>query len=209
MNRQQQRTAALAAILQPAEMVHTIARTGTCDPRLFADTIPALFGNGPDAVALYGGEIRRLHRGLHLLERLFSGGLDTHDAKPILTYAANLIALEKQLHHHPDVLARIADGLARIRKQADYFDDMTHNSVVAAIAELYGETISHLKPRIIVRGKGEHLRVAENTQRVRTLLLVALRGAHCWHRAGGNHLRMLLGRKALLREARQLLRTTI
>jgi len=204
MNKQRQRVAALAAVLQPVQLIHSIARTGQCDNTRFGHSIAALFTQGDHAIALYDHSANHLSEGLKLIEMLFSGDIDANDAKPLLTYSANLIALEKQLRHHPDTLATLASGLDRIHKQADYFGDKTHNNVISSIASLYGETISQLKPRVVVRGKPEHLRQSANTHRVRALLLAGLRGAHCWHLAGGNHLRLLLGRSGLLHGARQL-----
>jgi len=206
VNRQTQRVAALAAILQPVQLVHAIARTGQCDQRQFAYSMAALFTQGDHALALYDNSSKRLDAGLRLIEKLFGGDISPDDAKPLLTYSANLIGLEKQLRHHPDTLAALASGLDRIQKQADYFADTAHSNVIAGIAELYGDTISQLKPRVVVRGKPEHLRQSDNTNRVRALLLAGLRGAHCWHQAGGNHLRLLLGRGGLLHGAQQMRR---
>ncbi len=204
MNKQVQRAAGLAAILQPVQLVHSVARRGRCDQAPFVHSISALFIQGEDAIALYGGHSSHLNEGFRMVEKLFGGDIDASDAKPMLTYAANLIGIEKQLRHHPDTLQQLAAGLERIHRQADYFGELTHPTIIASIAALYGDTISHLKPRVIVRGKPEYLRQPDNTNRVRALLLAGLRGAHCWHKAGGNHLRLLLGRKGLLKEARQL-----
>jgi len=206
MNKDTQRVAALAAILQPVSLVHAIARTGQCNPSYFAYAMAALFTKGDHAIALYDNNPTHLDEGLKLIEKLFGGDISPDDAKPLLSYSANLIGLEKQLRHHPDTLATLASGLDRIQKQADYFNDTAHNNVIAGIAELYGDTISQLKPRVVVRGKPEHLRQSDNTNRVRALLLAGLRGAHCWHQAGGNHLRLLLGRGGLLHGAQQMRR---
>ncbi|RMH52372.1 MAG: DUF489 family protein [Zetaproteobacteria bacterium] len=187
-------------------MVQSIARQGRCDERALADAITALFAEGGDALALYGGQPARLHRGVVWIERIFSGSVELQEARPMLTYAANLIALEKRLRHRPETLRTLAEGLDRIHKQLRYFGDPLHDNVIAAIATLYGETISRMKPRVVVRGRREYLQQPGNTQRVRALLLSGLRGAHCWHKAGGSHLRLLLGRGALLREARALRR---
>ncbi|MDQ6963599.1 MAG: DUF489 family protein [Mariprofundales bacterium] len=204
MNRDGQRVSALAAILQPVALVHGIARTGRCDPAPLTHTLATLFAKGDNALALYGNSSRHLDEGLKMIERLFDGNISHDDAKPMLTYSATLINLEKQLRHQDEMLATIASGLERIQKQVDYFEDVTHNSVVASIAELYGNTISQLKPRVVVRGRSEYMRQSANTNRVRALLLAALRAVHCWHRAGGNHLRLLLGRRALLNGARKM-----
>ncbi|MDQ6950750.1 MAG: DUF489 family protein [Mariprofundales bacterium] len=202
----QQRALALAALVQPVWLVHTIARRGQCDAACFAQAVQMLFADGHDALSLYGNEISHLHRGLSVLEQLLGGAMVGSDAKPMLIYAANLIGLEKQLRHHPDMIKYLADGIERTRKQAGYFDNTLHDNVIASLAGIYGETISHLKPKVVVRGKPEFLRQTANTNRIRVLLLAALRGAHYWHRAGGSHWRLLLGRRGLRKEVTALLR---
>jgi len=94
--------------------------------------------------------------------------------------------------------------MQRITQQRQYFGDAMHTNIIAAIADLYGETLSTMKPRIIVRGKSEHLSQSCNTERVRTLLMAGLRAAHLWHQHGGGHMSLLLRRKALLRELKLL-----
>ena len=123
----------------------------------------------------------------------------------MLTYAANLIGLEKQLSRRQEMLSTLADGIERARKQADYFGSPIHDNVIASIAATYGETISRLKPRVIVRGRPEYLRRSGNTDRIRALLLAGIRGAFHWRISGGSHWRLLLGRKGLRREAAALL----
>ncbi|MDX8408992.1 MAG: high frequency lysogenization protein HflD [Mariprofundales bacterium] len=199
------RVFALAALLQPVAMVHTIARSGQCDAGNFSRAIHAIFASGHDALAIYDGEIAHLQHGLKLLEQLLDGDIKADRAKPILTYAANLIGLEKQLRHQPAMLETLNIGITRAHKQAIYFDSEQHDNVIAAIAGLYGDTISQLKPRVVVRGKAEFLRQSSNTNRVRTLLLAALRGAHYWHQAGGSHWKLLLGRKRIKKQASELL----
>jgi len=121
-----------------------------------------------------------------------------------MTYSAGLLSLDRRLAKDAVLRNHLGEGIRRITKQHRYFGDAMHTSVVAAIADLYGETISTMKPRIIVRGKSEHLRQPANTQRVRALLLAGLRAAHLWHSHGGGHMTLLIRRKALLHEVEQL-----
>ena len=90
--------------------------------------------------------------------------------------------------------------MQRIQKQIEYFGSSTHGSVIGGVADLYGDTISNIQPRIMVRGKPEILRQSANTHKVRALLFAGIRAAHLWRQHKGGHFRLLFGRKKLLRE---------
>jgi len=201
---QANRAIALAAVTQAASLVESIARSGSCDHEDLETMINSLFiENTAHASATYGG-LYHLRAGLHLSSKLLAG-TDIEQAKPILTYAAGLMALEKRLSKNKSMLAAIAEGMQRSKKQSDYFGSVTHSSVIAGIADLYGNTISTLKPSIIVRGKPEHLKQSSNTNKVRALLFSGIRAAHLWHQHGGGHFRLLIGRKKLHHQSIKLL----
>ncbi|MFC1536450.1 high frequency lysogenization protein HflD [Pseudomonadota bacterium] len=202
---QANRAVALAAMVQAVSMVERIARTGLCDADDFNAIIQSLFTEHHDDVAeIYGG-LHQLQTGLHISEKLLSG-IQVDGAKSLMTYAAGLIALEKKLGKNREMLAAIGDGMVRIKKQSEYFNSVIHESVIGGIADLYGTSVSTLKPSIIVRGKPEHLKQSSNTNRVRALLLAGIRAAHLWHKNGGGHLRLLIGRKKLHQETERLIR---
>ena len=166
------------------------------------DSIFADSSANHSVAALYGG-INHLNTGLRLSIKILRGD-QLPQAKALKAYSAGLLSLERRLSKNREVRQKLADGMIRVSKQRQYFGNAAHTNVIAAIADLYGETISTIKPRIIVRGKSEHLSQNANTQRVRTLLMAGLRAAHVWHKHGGDHLILLIRRKALLHELEQL-----
>ncbi|MCF7821783.1 MAG: high frequency lysogenization protein HflD [Mariprofundaceae bacterium] len=202
---QANRAIALAAMVQSVSIVEQIARTGLCDTDDFNTIIQSLFAENSKDVADIYGDLNQLRTGLHISQKLL-GGSQLEQAKPVMTYAAGLITLEKKLAKNRGMLAAIGDGMVRIKKQSEYFGRVTHESVIGGIADLYGSTISTLKPSIIVRGKPDHLKQSANTNRIRALLLAGIRAAHLWHKYGGGHLRLLIGRKNLCRETERLIR---
>ncbi|WP_018293967.1 high frequency lysogenization protein HflD [Mariprofundus ferrooxydans] len=202
-----QRAIALAAITQAVYLVDSIARKGLADAEdcrtlmnsLFADTVRAEH----DVAQLYDG-ITNLQTGLRICSSILKGDtLPQH--KTIMSYSAGLMALESKLTKENNVRQTLASGMQRIAGQKKYFGDAMHPNIVAAVADLYGETISTMKPRIIVRGKSEHLSQQANTRRVRALLMAGLRAAHLWHRQGGGHMNLLFRRNALAKEMDALL----
>jgi len=202
---------ALAAMAQAAHLVQGIARKGLADSAELACAIDSLLttpgSDGLHAGHLYQGT-HRLRTGLILLQRLLNGEeleSDIKQAKELMSYCAAMMALERKLASDREMLDRLGNGIDRIKKQRDYFGGAMHDNVIAAIAGLYGETISTLKPRIIVHGKPELLSQSSNTNRVRALLFSGIRAAHLWRTFGGSHFQLLLRRRTLAREARQLL----
>jgi len=199
------RTIALAALCQAVYLVDSIARKGLTDAEDCHACLESIFAEpAPDAspAAIYGG-LYHLRTGLRICAEMLDGK-DIPQTKALMTYSAGLFSLDRRLAKDAALRTHLGEGIRRITKQHRYFGDAMHTNIIAAIADLYGETISTMKPRIIVRGKSEHLRQPANTQRVRALLLAGLRAAHLWHSHGGGHMTLLFRRKALLREIEQL-----
>jgi high frequency lysogenization protein len=200
-----QRATALAALTQAVYLVDCIARKGLADAEDFHVMTDSIFADSSvhhPVANLYGG-ISRLDTGLRLSIKILRGD-PLPQTKTLMAYSAGLLSLERRLSKNREIRQKLADGMSRIGKQRQYFGDVVHANIIAAIAELYGETISTIRPRIIVRGKSEYLSQNANTQRVRTLLMAGLRAAHIWHKHGGGHLSLLIRRKTLLHELEQL-----
>lgn len=201
---QANKAVALAALVQATSLVERIARSGIHDQDDFKTCIASLFSPEHDHVAASYGGLEKLQSGLYINLRLLKS-TPIKDAKPILTYSAGLMALEKKLSKDKKMLITIGEGMQRIKKQSDYFGSLTHESVIGGLSGLYAETISTMNPRIIVRGKQEHLSHTRNTNKVRALLFAGIRAAHFWRKHGGGHLSLLFGRKKLIQQTQALL----
>lgn len=200
-----QRAIALAALTQAAYLVDSIARKGAADAEDSKALLESIFFNQkecPSPAEIYGG-LQALRTGIRSSHNILAGK-SLPQSKMLMGYIAGLLAIEKRVSKNHDMCCKLADGIARIDKQKVYFGSATHSSIIAAVADLYGETISTVKPRIIVRGKSEYLSQNSNTQRVRALLMAGVRAAHLWHEGGGGHLTLLFRRKTLLRQLDQL-----
>jgi len=197
-----QRAIALAAMTQAVYLVDGIARKGISDADDCQTMISSLFADlsrpDMDALQLYGGTAK-LQTGLRICSSLLSGN-ELPQNKALMTYSAGLLTLERKVAKDEALRQTLGSGMQRITGQRQYFGDAMHPNIIAAIADLYGDTISTLKPRILVRGKTEYLSQQANTRRVRALLMSGLRAAHIWHQHGGGHLNLMFRRKALVRE---------
>jgi high frequency lysogenization protein len=75
--------------------------------------------------------------------------------------------------------------------------DMTHPEVIASLADAYKQTVSTLRPQVLVNGNPGILGDPDNQNLIRTLLLAAIRAAVLWRQCGGRRLTLILRRKAL------------
>ena len=190
--REKQRALTLSALTQVSCLVETIAQEGKHEAQHFNCCMDALLHESyMQGCSFMAGAIKA--------KRLLQGQ-DIPHAKRIMGHTAALIAIEKKLAKQPDKLAAIATGMQRIQKQIEYFNDPYHGNIISAIAHLYGETISDIHPRIIIRGKPEYLKQSQNTERIRCLLFSGIRAAWVWRTNGGNAFHLLLGRRKIIQQ---------
>ena len=198
---QREQTLALAALFQSLSEVRRIARTGQSNNDDVETCINGLLNEYDGSVGrVYGGEVRLLP-GLNRLRTQLSEPQDTETTR----YAIVLMHLERKLMRQRAMLGELAQGLDQARRQAEHFHPV-HESVIGRLADIYGETISTLKPRIMVQGEREWLEDPRYANQVRALLLAGLRATTFWRAAGGTRLRLLFGRNRLLQATEQLTR---
>ena len=204
------RTIALAGIFQATQLVHQLAYTGKADGDDFETCINSLFVTDADTAVETFGDITRLRSGLQaLIEQL--GGSDEAATPPqknrqldATKYAIGIMVLERKLSKNPDMLKTVFDGIERARSQAEHFST-THENVIASLAHTYSQTISTLLPKIMVNGEHTHLANPSTADRIRALLLAAIRAAVLWRQCQGNRWQLFFKRKKILGEARRLL----
>lgn len=188
---------ALAGLLQALSEVRQIAAHGQGERRRIEPCLRALLGRWEGSVAaLYGGRAA-LEPGLRLLVE--------HLGQPremeLTRYLVAVMQLERRLRRDRRRFDAVLEGIAQAAKQADYFDSVSHDSVLRNLGELYRENVSSLRPRILVRGHQAYLEDPYNAALIRSLLLAAIRAASLWRAAGGGRLRLILGRRGIIEAA--------
>ena len=78
--------------------------------------------------------------------------------------------------------------------------------MLAALGGLYADTLSHLRPRILVQGNPHYLGQPGVVAEIRALLLAAVRSAALWRQLGGSLWDFLLARRAMLQATEAWLR---
>lgn len=198
------RTLALAALFQAAQLVQDVARRGHADDADVTTSIGSLFLiDAPSTIAIFGAP-ERLATGLRtLIERL--GARGNTESLEVTRYVIALLHLERKLMRHNTILETLRIGIRRIDNQANYFST-THPNVLAALGELYQATLSTLQPRIMVGGEPGYLADNHRASLIRALLLAGIRAAVLWRQLGGNRLQLLIGRRRIQETAQELLK---
>lgn len=195
---------ALAGLSQSVQLVCEIAKTGNADPYDLETCLSSLLKINADSVGDVYGELKNLRSGLSLLERQL-GAPETVDTE-MARHGAALVYLEGKYKNQTAMQKTVRQGLERATAQAAHFG-VTHENVIASLADLYKNTISQLTPRIIVQGEQVHLENTANANKIRALLLAGIRSAWLWRQCGGSRLGFLLNRRKLAEEARRLLQS--
>jgi len=196
-------TIALAGLTQAVYLVQRIARTGSADnDDMEASLASILKLNADDVPDVYDG-LSKLKTGLKLLETQL--GAPEHVDTELARYAAALVFLERKLQQNPAMLEKIRAGVDKATAQAAHFG-LLHDNVLASLADLYQETVSQLRPRVMVVGEPLHLNNPANAKRIRALLLAGMRSAVLWRQCGGRRWKFLWHRHKMRDEARRLLK---
>ena len=198
------RTLTLAGVYQACAMVRDIATNGRDLNVVVQSCINTLFKTDPESVEdVYGG-ISGVSSGLRVLNKQI--GFETSGQRDleITRYALALLYLERKLVKNTKLMDILSSGIQAAKQQADYFESVTHDNVIARLGDLYQQTVSTLSPRIMVSGQQE-MHQASNANLIRTLLLAGMRSAILWRQCGGRRLQLLFGRKKIVNCAKELL----
>ena len=143
------------------------------------------------------GDISALITGLKSMSNLLK------KSKPeplVIYYVRTLLVVANQVMKNPEITQKIGDGLKSIQQQSEQFE-LGLNNTTHKIDLLYQQTISTLKPRIMVQGDQQYLSNADNISKVRTLLFAGVRAAVLWRQLGGNRWKLIFSMKKYLQQA--------
>jgi high frequency lysogenization protein len=181
------RVLALAGVFQAVSLVRAIAREGDCDNEPLEASLASVFKLESDSAAdVFGGNV-----GVRLGLRVLIEQVEGNDRDlPLFHMLVNVLKLERSLARNPEINRRLGEGLQGMQRQLQHFP-ATHPTIVARLADLYAANLSSLKPRITVVGNPLYLQQPAQAERVRALLLAALRAAVLWHQLGGRRRHLL------------------
>ena len=181
------RVLALAGMFQALALVRTLAQRGECDGEALEASLGSVFKLEADSTAgIFGGNAG-VRLGLRtLIEQIEGDGRDL----PLFRMLINVMKLERSLAGSPESDEDLGKGLAGMQRQLQHFP-VTHPTILARLADLYVTCLSPLKPRILVEGDPAYLQRQANTDKIRALLLAAVRATVLWRQLGGRRRHLL------------------
>lgn len=203
MSQLQDQTLALASMFQSATLINQLAHGERINQAAFDCSLDSLFTLHAKSIDEIFGAGDGLIQGLKAMVAYMSGQ-NRSPERLIAYYVLSMIKLEQRLLKNPKLVDRVQHGLEDIEKQTSQYD-MSQMAQVHKIDGLYQETISQIKPRIIVQGDQSQLSHSDNTSRIRTLLFAGIRAAVLWHQRGGSRWKLIFSRKKYIQQAEQLL----
>ena len=190
----EQRALALGGLLQALKQVRQVADTGQADAGVVATAIDSVFRiDAESPLAVYGGA-SALRPGLLLLRGYF-GNDGKDELLPRLALA--VLQLERRFVRDAAMAQRVHEGVLALAPAAVRLGNQ-HPDVLAALGALYADTISHLRPRVLVQGNPHYLGQAGVVAEIRAMLLAALRSAVLWRQLDGSLWDFLLRRRELV-----------
>ncbi len=201
------RTIAIAGVYQAVSLVQQIANTGSADDESFETCIKSIFHTDADKTEDVFEGVANLKNGLNTLIDQLGGNMEknrSHKDMHITKYAIGVMVLEKQLSKNQDMLNEISSGIELAKNQSEHFT-ITHENVIANLANLYTKTISTLRPRIMVEGEQAHISNPNQANKIRALLLAAIRSVVLWRQCGGTRWQLIFQRKNTINTANNLL----
>lgn len=188
------RVLALAALAQALQQVRRIAETGHSDASVVQTALDSVFRiDAVDTRAVFG-HTQSLQAGLRLLRSYFSGD-NQDDALPRL--GLSVLQLERRFIRDHALIDDVAQGVERLSAQAQQHSS-THPEVIAGLGGLYADTLSQLKPRVMVQGNPHYLGQPGVVAEIRAILLAAVRAAVLWRQLGGSYWDFLFSRRAMV-----------
>ena len=185
----EKRVLPLAGLVQAVHLVIGAAKNGLVSQDSMEQTLAPVFVQNPGSISEVYGGTRNIQLGLKLLhEMLTNFRADTHG--DLVRYSLAVMGLERALAAQPEKLNALGQAIAAIESEQQEDPLVT----VPALADAYEKIVGTIEPRIRISGNRSHLENSANVQRIRALLMAALRSAVLWHQVGGRRWHLLFQR---------------
>ncbi len=197
MNIIEDRTIALAGVLQACQQVQRLARKGVPEESIYNNSIQSILVlDAVSTPAVYGG-LGGVRAGLTLIS---DGVLTSPDASSleILRYMMAILQLQNQLYKDQQKFNAFGQAVERL-------SGFSTDELKSACSDVYQTHISVLRPQIIVQGEQEYLQNEGVPEQVRAMLLAAIRSAVLWQQKGGGKFRLVWERTRMRHAAKKLL----
>ncbi|MDF1766579.1 MAG: DUF489 family protein [Gammaproteobacteria bacterium] len=202
------RVLAIASVLQCAQNIDKLARSGTIDDAELGKLQEPLFVLNPTSnVEVYPFPSLFLP-GLTLVESLGAGG-SLRRVQLVVQYALGMLRLADAVRADAALAAALRTQIASLQPPRALASSQEHDgdeqtSTTRQLAQVYKATLSRLPKPIQVQGSAAVLSNEEHAAAIRSLLLAGVRSALFWRQLGGTRWQLLLARGKLGATASQL-----
>lgn len=190
----QERVLALAGLVQALKQVRRIADTGQADASVLATALDSVFRIEADSPEAVYGTVADVRPGLLLLRDYF-GSRNKDEALPRLALA--VLQIERRFVRDEAMAQKVHEGIVATMPLAERLGS-SHPDVLSALGKLYADTISNLRPKVMVQGNPHYLGQSDIVSEIRALLLAAVRSAVLWRQMGGSLFDFLIARRQMV-----------
>ncbi|RLV60069.1 lysogenization regulator HflD [Parashewanella curva] len=188
---------AFAGILYALKQVQKVARADEYDTDAVEASLNTLLVTNPDSVLdIYQDRGVVIDGSKAIIEQLESDKKDME----LTRYLVGVLSLERKLARSGQ-MGILAERISQIKRQTTHFN-INDNQVISNIASIYSDLISNLGPKIMVVGNPNVLKKQVTQERVRSLLLSAIRSAVLWRQLGGKRRELVFFRKRIINAAK-------
>ena len=187
----------LAGMFQASFLVYELAHTGRTNDAAYKASINSILITDSKTTEDVYGDIYGVQYGLDLLCNIFDKSNKARDME-IARYVLGIIHLEKKLRKIKSMDERISSGISLAQRQAESFDSVIHENVIANLADTYAETISTIQPQIMVSGEPEYLTNTITANKIRALLMALMRSTILWLQKGGSRWDLIFQRSKII-----------
>ena len=195
------RIIALAGLVQALAQVRNIAENGQADASILGTALDSVMRIDASSTEAVYGNIHAVRPGLILLRDYFN---NENKDQILPKLALSIMQIERRFSGNDEMTEQVAKTLQHINLMKDEPGNTDPNTI-SKLGKLYADTISHLRPKVIVHGNPHYLGQANIVSEIRAVLLAALRSAVLWKQMGGSQLDFLFKRKQMLAEVQSLL----
>jgi high frequency lysogenization protein len=188
------RVLALAGLIQALKQVRRIADTGQAEAAILTTALDSVFRIDAESPEAVYGHVDALRPGLRLLREYFRNE-NKDEALPRLALA--VLQIERRFVRDHAMAQQVHAGIVAATPVAERLGS-THPDTLTALGKLYADTISHLRPKVMVQGNPHYLGQADVVSEIRAVLLAGVRSAVLWRQLGGSLFDFVLQRRAML-----------
>ncbi len=179
----------LAGIVQAIHLVVGAAKHGMVSQDSLDKTLAPIFVQDPNSISEVYAGTKNVTLGLNILKELLTN-FRAEEHGDVVRYSLAVIGLERSLAAAPEKLIALGNEIERLGAVYETTGEMP----VKDLAGVYERIIGTIEPRIRISGNRGHLQNVANIERIRALLMAALRSAVLWRQVGGRRWQLLLQR---------------